>query len=343
MNQDRYGTNDKGNGEGQGGHNKNNNAIKMTTTMQYDDDNNNNDTNDNWEEKQDLKPAAIDNDVLLTQQQIGDKALQNISGYVSGYDDVHIGEVQESLQRSMVNYDGFCMDQVQESFQRSLVDMTSVLFDKTYFPRYDQYSNIPATAVSTSSHYYHLTDPNTNTLGINVPAAAVSTSSHYCHLTDTNTNTLGTNIPATAVSTSSRYYHLMDTNTNTLGTNIPAAAVSVSSRYCYSTDTNTNTNSVGTLKRYPHSIIHTDLARRRNGRKSALSYKLKDAPKSSMEDSVGSNATHHQPSTAQSTTLTQSTSRGTITDPINIDSDDDSASRPTKKFELLNLQPRLHK
>ena len=110
MNQDRYGTNDKGNGEGQGGHNKNNNAIKMTTTMQYDDDNNNNDTNDNWEEKQDLKPAAIDNDVLLTQQQIGDKALQNISGYVSGYDDVHIGEVQESLQRSMVNYDGFCMD-----------------------------------------------------------------------------------------------------------------------------------------------------------------------------------------------------------------------------------------
>ena len=53
-----------------------------------------------------------------------------------------------------------------------------------------------------------------------------------------------------------------------------------------------------------------------------------------MEDSGGFNATHHQPSTAQSTTVTQSTSRGTITDPIDIDSDDDSASRPTKKLRV---------
>ena len=123
------------------------------------------------EEEQDSKPAAVDNDVLLTQQ------LRNGSGYLSGNDGFPIGEVQESLRRSVEESDGFDMNEVQELIQRSLDDTTSV---ETDFPRYNHYSNNPTTAVSTSSNHYHSTDTdtNTNTLGMNIPAAAVSTSSH---------------------------------------------------------------------------------------------------------------------------------------------------------------------
>ena len=95
----------KDDGKGQGGHNKNNNAMKMTMIMRHDGDYNNDDTDNNWEEEKDLKPAALDNNALLTQRQIDDEALRNVSGYISGYDGFHIGEIQESLRRSMADYD----------------------------------------------------------------------------------------------------------------------------------------------------------------------------------------------------------------------------------------------